>query len=155
MMNRTARTRAPLGSRNVNVENGSSNANGNGKSTILPSKKDSRLNSLQRQGSNAGFFHQSTATISTNCHSHKSDCQRRLTLQAPNRRCLGMIAPCNLSLRDWLGTLITTRRRQHGMEIITTIRHRRGAPSAFNNLRGWDMGVESRQPRSSRRRSRL
>mmetsp|Transcript_9347 Transcript_9347/g.21078 ORF Transcript_9347/g.21078 Transcript_9347/m.21078 type:complete len:877 (+) Transcript_9347:289-2919(+) len=56
MMNRAARTRAPLGSRQVNVENGSSNNNnGNGKSTVLPSKKDSRSNSLQRQGSsNAG-----------------------------------------------------------------------------------------------------
>lgn len=47
-MNRTS-TRRPLGSRNVNVENGSSS---NGKSTILPSKKDSRSNLYQRQASN-------------------------------------------------------------------------------------------------------
>lgn len=52
-MSRTAR-RAPLGSRNVNVENQSNN-NGvlAGKSaSILPSKKDSRSNILQRQQSN-------------------------------------------------------------------------------------------------------
>jgi len=49
----TTRTRAPLGSRNVNVENGSSNS-GTGKSNIVPSKKGSRTNALQRQSSNAG-----------------------------------------------------------------------------------------------------